>query len=195
MAVSAPPKPFVPAVCHLCGRILDDDPDVVAPLNGNDFVAPAAASDPDVCIHCERLLSTEPALSSDWTNPLALLPAEVTRTPSQRLKPGSLIVVDSRREVRLPSTSLVYVGRRDETQNIYPHIDLTHDDAVIYGVSRRHACIHQTDSGTYVEDLDSTNGTYVNSQRLTPFKLYPLEHGDMLHLGKFKLVVTFSAEQ
>ncbi len=191
MALSAPPKPFIPEVCHFCGRILADDPNVVAPLNGHDIVAPAAISDPDVCIHCEHILSTNPGLFSESNDLLAFLPGPTRRKIQLDLRPASLVVIDSQREVRLPAISLVYLGRRDDEHDVHPHIDFTCDGAVGYGVSRRHACIHQSNSGTYIEDLGSTNSTFVNSQRLTPSKLYPLEHGDILHLGQFKLVVTF----
>lgn len=195
MALSAPPKPFVPGVCHCCGRILADSPNAAEPLTRSDLVAPAAASDPDVCIHCEHVLSTNPALLSELNELLAFLPGAEPRKPTPQAAPASLVIVDSRREVRVPPLSQVFLGRRDESQNIYPHIDLTYDGAVAYGVSRRHARIHQNEHGTYIEDLGSTNGTFVNGQRLAPAKLYPLEHGDMLHLGKFRLVVTFSHQE
>jgi pSer/pThr/pTyr-binding forkhead associated (FHA) protein len=189
--LSAPPKPFIPEVCHFCGRILDDDPNTVAPLNGQDIVAPAATSDPDVCIHCEHILCTNPDLFSKSSGLLAFLPEPTHRKIQSDLTPASLIIIDGQREVRLPAISLVYLGRRDDADDVHPHIDLTHDGAISYGVSRRHAGIHQSNSGTYIEDLGSTNGTFVNNQRLTPSKLYPLEHGDILHLGQFKLVITF----
>jgi hypothetical protein len=190
-ALSAPSKPFVPEVCHFCGRILDNDPGVVAPLNGQDLVAAAATSDPDICVHCEHILCTNPDVFSESNEFLAFLPESERRKIQTDLTPASLIAIDSQREVRLPAISLVYLGRRDNGDDVHPHIDLTQDDAIRYGVSRRHACIHQSSNGTYIEDLGSTNGTFVNNQRLTPTKLYPLEHGDILHLGQFKLVVMF----
>jgi pSer/pThr/pTyr-binding forkhead associated (FHA) protein len=41
-------------------------------------------------------------------------------------------------------------------------VDLTDPD-----VSRRHAVIRQVDEGLGVEDLESTNGTFVNDRRIT----------------------------
>jgi len=49
------------------------------------------------------------------------------------------------------------------------------------GVSRRHARIHRTSDGYVLEDLGSSNGTYVNLRRLTgPYLLQP---GDAIRLG------------
>jgi hypothetical protein len=108
---------------------------------------------------------------------------------------NTLIVVQSKREVHLPAISPVYLGRRDEQLNIYPQIDLTRDGGARYGVSRRHARIHQTDDGILIEDVGSTNGTFINNQPLIPFKLYPLELGDMLQLGQLKASVTIAREE
>lgn len=49
-------------------------------------------------------------------------------------------------------------------------------------VSRHHLRLTQGGGGYTVEDLGSTNGTFVNGQRLTG--AHPLSHGDMLGLGE-----------
>lgn len=49
-------------------------------------------------------------------------------------------------------------------------------------VSRHHARLTQTGSGYTLEDLGSTNGTFVNGQRLTGAR--PLANGDMVGLGE-----------
>jgi hypothetical protein len=180
---SLPPKPFVPDVCHLCGRILATDFAALEGGDGDDFEAPAASSFAGICVHCERSLSSarEP-LSS-----IPDLPAFV-RGPRARVI-ASLVVMESQREVRLPAISVIDVGRQDESRNIYPHVDLTVDGAAVLGVSRKHARIHQTDTGTYIEDLGSTNGTFINGLKLFPLRLYRLDHGDMLRLGQLLLAV------
>ena len=48
-------------------------------------------------------------------------------------------------------------------------------------VSRRHAMIHGVDEGLGVEDLGSTNGTFVNGERVTG--ITGLEPGDKLRFG------------
>jgi pSer/pThr/pTyr-binding forkhead associated (FHA) protein len=54
-------------------------------------------------------------------------------------------------------------------------------------VSRLHCRLSAADSGTLqVEDLDSTNGTFVNERRVTRSVLVP---GDRLRIGRLELVV------
>ncbi|MCP3994506.1 MAG: FHA domain-containing protein [bacterium] len=53
-------------------------------------------------------------------------------------------------------------------------------------VSRRHARFFVDDDGLTVEDLRSTNGTYVNAERQDTAQLQP---GDEVIIGKFHLVV------
>jgi pSer/pThr/pTyr-binding forkhead associated (FHA) protein len=50
-------------------------------------------------------------------------------------------------------------------------------------VSRRHAEIYQLAGLVYIEDLNSTNGTYVNGQRISG--PVALKNGDRILLGGF----------
>ena len=59
------------------------------------------------------------------------------------------------------------------------------------GVSRRHAMIHQTKNGYEITDLASTNGTFLNNQRLIPNEPYPLHNGAQLQLGRMRLLVLY----
>jgi hypothetical protein len=58
--------------------------------------------------------------------------------------------------VRLENTS-VLIGRASRSRNITPDIDLSSDN----GISRRHAQLTTDGSRWWVEDLGSSNGTYV----------------------------------
>ena len=48
-------------------------------------------------------------------------------------------------------------------------------------VSRRHAQISRQDDGYLIEDLNSTNGTFINAQRVVG--AVPLTPGDLIELG------------
>ena len=48
-------------------------------------------------------------------------------------------------------------------------------------VSRRHAALRMTGDGPAVEDLDSSNGTWVNGKRI--HGVHPLQEGDVVRFG------------
>lgn len=76
------------------------------------------------------------------------------------------------------------VGRLDNNRGIYPDIDLSPFDKD-GKISRRHAIIHRSGEKISLEDLNSTNGTYINrGERLQPKKTYPLKNNDELCLGE-----------
>jgi hypothetical protein len=60
--------------------------------------------------------------------------------------------------------------------------EITIEDSYASG---RHARLYDRDGHVYVEDLNSTNGTYVNGARLTTQQL--LHPGDMLRIGDTEL--------
>jgi pSer/pThr/pTyr-binding forkhead associated (FHA) protein len=49
-------------------------------------------------------------------------------------------------------------------------------------VSRRHAAVHTLDDGVAIEDLGSTNGTFVNDRRI--HGIAALKHGDRVRFGR-----------
>ena len=77
-----------------------------------------------------------------------------------------------------------YIGRWDADNGIFPDVDLdAHDpDAK---VSRRHARIIYRNNVHMIEDLGSTNGTFVNrGRRLLPGSPQVLSEGDEIIVGK-----------
>jgi hypothetical protein len=50
------------------------------------------------------------------------------------------------------------------------------------GISRRHLEIDYDGALYGVKDLGSSNGTFVNGERMIPFKVYPLTDGDMVRM-------------
>ncbi len=89
-----------------------------------------------------------------------------------------------------PGKSEILIGREDPVSNIFPDIDLTPHGGDEGGVSRRHARIFAQGNQIFIEDLNSTNYTYVNQQKLTPGQPHPLKDGDELRLGKVRLTYT-----
>ena len=123
--------------------------------------------------------------------------ATVNRQPSGRSdeKPHAKLVIERGKSVgkEFPlSSAESHIGRWDADGGIFPDVDLDSDDPEAK-VSRRHARI-SLDEGKYtLEDLGSTNGTFVNrGKRLTPGTRQPLNDGDEIIVGKtflrFRLV-------
>jgi len=76
------------------------------------------------------------------------------------------------------------IGRWDADGGIFPDVDLDQDDPEAK-VSRRHARIQFLNDQYFVEDLGSTNGTFVNrGPRLAPGAKQPLKNGDEIIVGK-----------
>ncbi|HLM58220.1 MAG TPA: FHA domain-containing protein [Pyrinomonadaceae bacterium] len=77
-----------------------------------------------------------------------------------------------------------HIGRWDADGGIFPDVDLDSDDPEAK-VSRRHARITRRGGQYYIEDLGSTNGTFVNrGRRLLPGDRQPLRDGDEVIVGK-----------
>jgi FHA domain-containing protein len=76
------------------------------------------------------------------------------------------------------------IGRWDADSGIFPDVDLDEDDPEAK-ISRRHARIVNHNSQYFIEDLGSTNGTFVNrGRRLLPGKRQILQNGDEIIVGK-----------
>lgn len=77
-----------------------------------------------------------------------------------------------------------HIGRWDADGGIFPDVDLDSDDPEAK-VSRRHARITFQDGQYLLEDLGSTNGTFINrGKRLAPGARQPLKDGDEIIVGK-----------
>jgi len=106
-----------------------------------------------------------------------LRPSLVGEPVGQMIRPGRLVVDESPTleigEVfELDSTPLT-IGRAEQND-----VPLDGDEFA----SARHVRIEPRRDGVWVQDLGSTNGTYVNAIRIDrPRKLV---HGDVLHVGE-----------
>jgi hypothetical protein len=74
-----------------------------------------------------------------------------------------------------------------------PTIDLTAYGAQELGVSRQHAKITYVNGTYHLVDLDSTNGTWLNEEKLVSFKPRPVKSTDQIRLGQLRLFIFFRA--
>ncbi len=98
-------------------------------------------------------------------------------------------VLNTGRKVLLSADWEILVGRLDAAHGIFPELDLTTDGGLEQGVSRRHARIYTRDGECFIEDLDSTNGTFLNGERLTAYLPYVFRNGDSLMFGTMRLKI------
>jgi pSer/pThr/pTyr-binding forkhead associated (FHA) protein len=94
----------------------------------------------------------------------------------------------------LPASEIdnLVLGRRDPDTGTIPAVDLTDSGAADKGVSRQHAFIRRVDHGVLaVIDNDSSNGTFLNGQRLIPNQPRILRDGDVIRLGHLTMNVIF----
>ena len=90
-------------------------------------------------------------------------------------KPGAMFIVFQGR--RIPITTRITVGRDADNT-----IEL--DDVL---ASRHHAVIQKVKDQFFVEDLNSTNGTFVNAQPVLPGKYVRLHQADIILIGRTEL--------
>jgi hypothetical protein len=86
-------------------------------------------------------------------------------------------------KIEMPLEGEVIIGRADPATGFKPHLDLSDRGGVEKGVSRRHLRLFRQGNKVYVEDLGSSNGSFINNRRLLPFSPEPLASGDEVRLG------------
>ncbi|HWQ03920.1 MAG TPA: FHA domain-containing protein [Longilinea sp.] len=101
----------------------------------------------------------------------------------------SLHLVESGHMMHLAGRNEFTFGRVTEGQPILPDVDLSPYEAYTHGVSRLHASLKVLGQRAVIMDLGSSNGTRVNGQKIIPHVDYPLNHGDIVALGKLKFQV------
>ena len=96
-----------------------------------------------------------------------------------------ILPIEVSEEIVIGRFSGVKIGRNQ--------VDLSTFGARDYGISRKHIkVIKASDGQVYIVDLSSTNGTFLNGERLEPYVMYPTDHGDILRLGKLVIHMLFS---
>ncbi|NMC03149.1 MAG: FHA domain-containing protein [Chloroflexi bacterium] len=102
---------------------------------------------------------------------------------------GRLVVVGSNVALPFPpGKTEIIIGREDPVSGVFPDIDLTDHGGDEGGVSRQHARILIQGENFFIEDLNSTNFTFLNQQKLPPRQPQALNSGDEVRLGRVKLL-------
>ncbi len=99
-----------------------------------------------------------------------------------------LVVISTGAELSLPEQEEITVGREDPSSGIFPDVDLTPYGGEDGGVSRRHARLLHIGGDYFVEDLQSTNYTKLDGQRLPAHVRERLEDGARLDFGRVAVI-------
>jgi hypothetical protein len=170
--------------CSNCGRSFTQD----SPEEAGGGVCPAchAAYVPGelFCSACGTQLPPVPVVipkKPEQVNESASLPIPPAAAPGI---PGKLVLRETGAVVEFPQGKTdIVVGRSSTGSGDIPDIDCGPFGGGDKGVSRRHARILFQSGQLMVEDLGSTNFTYLNRQKLQPNQPYNLKIGDELRFG------------
>jgi hypothetical protein len=188
------------AFCDSCGAALSQTP-VAAPPQVAPPVAPPvmptaapAVGAPAVCPICGSALAPGSAFCDMCGNPVAAAGPQVPPQPIPQQVPPQMPLVQPRFVIEGTNATLpfppgkteIIVGREDPVSNIFPEVDLTDHGGDEGGVSRQHAKITILGAQCFIEDLNSTNFTYVNKQKLTPGQRQALTNGAEVRFGRVK---------
>lgn len=161
-----PPSPL--DLDALPGTSADDPSDDAGPGDSDPPTAEAKAAPPT-----PTPPSVAPPLTSGWVAEVWIDPDWYAEQDSSDPLPSAGVPV----VVPLRTTS-VLVGRTSRSRNIHPDIDLSTDN----GISRRHCQLTTDGTRWWVEDLGSSNGTYVGGP-LGPLPTAPLDPGEKREIG------------
>lgn len=103
-------------------------------------------------------------------------PSARPRLPAGSIPPGTVAVIEVEGRAQPISKAVTVIGRGVDA-------DIVLDDP---GVSRRHAEIHLLDGKLRLVDLGSTNGTYLDGERV---HAGPVADGSTITMGRSRLVV------
>ena len=95
----------------------------------------------------------------------------------------------------LPTGRRSVLGRGDTRSPQQPDVDLSLYGAVEHGVSRLHAAIDCGSDAATLTDLGSSNGTFLNSERLAANQSYILRDRDEIRLGRLTIHILFGTGQ
>lgn len=193
------PEPLVqpePLVVRTAGGTSANPPDPMSmPIQSVTFEeasvpSPVPAPEPITSEEVSVPLSTTPAtpepaieLSSIPAPPPGASGSSKTQLQQQTAK---LLHVQTNRIINLPQNlSVIHIGKSND--RIPPDVDVSgFPNSEI--VSRIHADIRVEGDAHYIEDVGSSNGTYINNLPLLPGNRHRLRAGDRIALGKGDLV-------
>jgi hypothetical protein len=179
------------AFCDTCGASLLVG-SVAAPAGAGAASQPYGGVAPQPSYPSPQPVGIPPVAPPVSSPPPVAPPVNVTPPVAPQGRPslaGISLAIAAGAVLALPASGEAVIGRADPVSNVFPDIDLGPHGALEHGVGRRHARIFLQGGQVLVEDLDSTNGSFLNAARLAPRQPQPLRAGDELRLGNLAFKV------
>lgn len=150
----------------------------------------------NVCIHCGALLidlHSDSLMTISDAKALESISARITDSPIEdSLIPDDGIAIyaaGTMQPVYLCFDKELILGRRVDGSSEDNVFDLSEIGGYQAGISRRHAMIRRGNDGYEIIDLSSTNGSWLNNERLVPNKSVPLASRSQLRFGQMRLLI------
>ena len=151
------------------------------------------------CIHCGASFDQHPSDSPATTRNTELSDTFLTEIKNPPVDKAlipedgvAVYVVGTSKPVYLRFEKELVFGRKGDEIPDGNLLDLSEMGGYAMGVSRRHAIIRRGESGYELIDLASTNGSWLNEQRLSPNKPYPLASGSQMRFGRMRLLILYN---
>ena len=155
-------------------------------------------ADAAICIHCGKPLGplSEENLKTntvDMETKFFPIDREENIDKVSREAPAEGIAVyvsDQTHPVEVCLENEFVIGRLTDATEVKV-VDLTSYNANDLGVSRRHLLVRRAGKVYNVIDLNTTNGSWVNGQRLIPQLPFPITSGAQIRLGRMRIFLVF----
>lgn len=149
-----------------------------------------------VCKHCGaslRDLRSDSLMTISDAKALERISAKITDSPIEDSHiPDDGIAIyaaGTKQPVYLRFDRELIFGRKVDGSSEGNVFDLSEIGGYQAGISRRHAMIRKGENGYEIVDLASTNGTWLNNERLVPNKSVPLANRSQLRFGQMRLLI------
>lgn len=96
---------------------------------------------------------------------------------SQVKKQDALMLIHEGKNI--PITEQITIGR--DVGNI-----ISLDDCM---VSRQHALVQRIKEAFFIKDLNSSNGTFINGEKIPQGMYYKLRKGDAIKIGRTEIII------
>jgi len=154
------------------------------------------------CKHCGASLSYQPGVSAATTVNTGGIDKDGVKLSDslidEELIPEdgiAIYVAGTSKPIYLHFDNELVFGRTSDKEFDDSLLDLTELGGYQMGISRRHAVISRVESGYKITDLGSTNGSWLNNERLVPNKPYKLPSGSQLRFGRMRLLFLYQSRK